>query len=102
VLWRGSLAFVAVGESWLARGYCVGLTGADSVFGDVAESVEGLVIVPAGVLCVGDVVEESLLFDTIAIMMNRPISARSPNRAFLPAGVTPVDEAGIGGWPWEY
>ena len=76
----------------------MGLTGADSVFGDVAESVEGLVIVPAGVLCVGDVVEESLLFDTIAIMMNRPISARSPNRAFLPAGVTPVDEAGIGGF----
>ena len=79
----------------------MGLTGIDWVLKGISESVEGLVNVVAGALCTGDVVEESLLLDTTAIKMNRPISARNPNKTLLPAGVSPVVEAGTAGWPWE-
>ena len=89
------MACGAVGDSSLARGALVEVTGDDWVFDGVSESGEGLVNVVAGVLCTGDVVEELLLF-AITAMMNRARSATSPNATLLPAGVSPVVEAGTG------
>src|ERR1700739_2418822 len=100
VLGTCSPVWGTLGDSSFAGGALVEVTGEGWASGDVAESVEGFVKVVAGALCTGEVLEELLLFAT-ATMMNTTKSATSPNTAFLPAGVRPVVETGIGGLPGE-